>query len=73
VWRKVKITPPYSLRVVRGDRKGTKCPEVQLGITSMRQRSKPKIDYSANYRPVLSSERASHFRFKKFLAGEKKR
>jgi hypothetical protein len=28
VWRRVRIPPPQSLRVVRGDIKGTQCPGV---------------------------------------------
>jgi hypothetical protein len=36
------------------------------------ERPGPKIDFSANYRAVLSSERVPHFRIKKFADQEKK-
>jgi hypothetical protein len=34
------------------------------GMDTCHELPGPKIDYSANYRPILLSERASHFRIK---------
>jgi hypothetical protein len=72
VWRRTRIPPSYSLRVVSDDRNGAQWPGVYLDQSPMRQQSMvmglerpgPKIHYDTIDRTALSSERASHFKTK---------
>jgi hypothetical protein len=60
VWRQVRIPPPQSLQVVRGDEEGTQVSDetVMYGYWSLV--AWPVSDCTVSYRPVLSSERAPY-------------
>jgi hypothetical protein len=60
VWRRVRILPPQSLRVVRGDKNGTQSQTRRVRDGYWSSVTWPVSGCTVSCRPVLSSERAPY-------------